>query len=236
MKPRYVMNGYIVDYFPGKGAYPYQITNPLTEKWREYPGNTPPSLEEIGTTLGKLKLLRTESGEMITTMEEGLEKLGLPYTSVYAWSDEIGNGETLYKYKDTKGIPRLAHEEEHYIPPDGIGYVIRIYGMEDEDRQDKTGDHRIVSTSEISPFGGFVCGDNTFTSSPIQEGMRMPKEKAGGDSMNLMVTVGEKALHITDATIHPDKTISGYIDRPGYGLLRKRQPIFIRQYNYYIVE
>ena len=54
--------------------------------------------------------------------------------------------------------------------------------------------------------------------------------------MNLMVTVGEKALHIMDATIHPDKTISGYIDLPGYGMLRKLQPIFIRQYNYYIVE
>ena len=64
----------------------------------------------------------------------------------------------------------------------------------------------------------------------------MSGEKAGGDSMNLMVTVGEKALHIMDATIHPDKTISGYIDLPGYGMLRKRQPIFIRQYNYYIVE
>ena len=55
--------------------------------------------------------------------------------------------------------------------------------------------------------------------------------------MNLMVTVGGgKALRIVDATIHPDKTISGYIDLPGYGMLRKRQPIFIRQYDYYIVE
>ena len=131
MKPRYVMNGYIVDYFPGKGAYPYLILNPLTEKWREYPGDTPPPMEEIWVQLGKLKLLHIESAETMTTdMGEGLEKLGLSYTSVYAWSDEIGNAETLYLYKNAKGIPRIAHEEKHKYPPDGIGYVVRIYGIE----------------------------------------------------------------------------------------------------------
>ena len=45
-------------------------------------------------------------------------------------------------------------------------------------RQDKTGNHRIVSTSEISPFGGFVCGVIMIVSySPYRKVCGCPEKK-----------------------------------------------------------
>jgi hypothetical protein len=50
----------------------------------------------------------------------------------------------------------------------------------------------------------------------------------GSGSMKLLVTVHGEKIHIHDVTMHVDNTISGYLE--------DGKPIFLRQYDYYVVE